>query len=164
MSKNKKSERSSFTTNELDIVRNIFQRVGSFPSCPTCRTDKAILVSLSDSDVLVRCSTCGWSKVSCGGSWSLVVRHRSIVPSVEICSKNCLCWDSYQKCPIFLKGRLCLSWRPIDLGDSDEVVEDVPFAPESLGSRDPKMKVKETSEPVDSADEEEEETEEDGGY
>jgi hypothetical protein len=98
-----------------------------------------------------------------------MVRRRTIVPALEICSVNCLNWDVYQKCPIFLKGRLCSSWRPRDLGDGDEVLEEVPFVRESLGSVEENIKTTSTkiTEPVDEADSEregeEEEVEVDAG-
>lgn len=70
---------------------------------------------------------------------ALMLRRRAIVPSLEICAKNCLNWDAYQRCPIFLKGRQCSSWRPIDLGDEELVEEDRPFVRESLGGADVKQ-------------------------
>jgi hypothetical protein len=97
---------------------------------------------------------------------ALMVRRKTIIPCIEVCAVNCLNWDVYQRCPIFLKGRLCSCWRPRDLGDEEVVEEQAPYVWETaLGSADVKQSkrsIEPPKEEVDADSEEEEEVEVDG--
>ena len=95
---------------------------------------------------------------------ALMLRHRTIIPDIKICATNCLNWDAFQRCPIFMKGRICSSWRPRDLGDGDELGEEVPYTWETaLGSAKPKQgkhAIEAPKEEADAAGDGEEEVEE----
>lgn len=85
---------------------------------------------------------------------ALMIRHRTIIPCLEICRDNCLNFDPYQKCPIFLRGRICSSWRPRDLGDTEVPEEEqAPYTWETaLGGAEVKHSGRSIGPPVDEVD------------
>jgi hypothetical protein len=93
-----------------------------------------------------------------------VSRQKSVIPSKEVCD-NCLNNDPSLRCPQQLHTQLCTSFEAVDAGDVG-AEEERPFVRETLGSLEPDLKTRnptKVTEPVDRADVDEEEAEEDAG-
>jgi hypothetical protein len=85
---------------------------------------------------------------------------RQIVVRPGIVCKNCVNYDPLEKCPQQMHEQLCTSFEPVDVGDEEQVGEDVPFTRESLGSADVKQSKRSMEPPKEEVDAEVEEVEE----